>query len=256
MFSLFTGKISAVFSLALQGISKAIGFIVETVTDILDTVVETISAITSPITDALTELPLIGDTVKSVLTLESNLVSNLSDGLHQVADQLLQGALIDGVTTAVNQITPLVGQAVKDVVDVVDNVVGLADPVTDLLSHLPVVGDVVTAVGETTDNLLGFVAETGQYVADTEVTALVGELLTDPAATLGGVIQDVSGSLANVLEDLSPLTDAANDLPVVGDVVVKVGDLAQQVPEALYDVGTQISQIDLLNPLQNNLSYV
>ena len=37
MFSLFTGKISGVFSLTLQGISKALGFVIETVTNVVDT---------------------------------------------------------------------------------------------------------------------------------------------------------------------------------------------------------------------------
>ena len=93
MFSLFTGKISSVFSLAFQGISKALGFVLETVTTVVDTVVETVGAITSPVTEALTNLPLVGDTIQSVVDLESNLLGNVSHGLHAVADQLSQGDL-------------------------------------------------------------------------------------------------------------------------------------------------------------------
>ncbi len=93
MLNLFTGKISGVLSLALQGISKAVSLFLNTVLDTVDTVLDTVSHLTAPITEALIELPIIGSSIEKVLTSENNLVSTLGDGLHAVADQLATGEL-------------------------------------------------------------------------------------------------------------------------------------------------------------------
>ena len=256
MFSLFTGKISGVFSLALQGISKALGFVIETVTSVVDTVVETVGTLTSPLTDTLTSLPLVGGTVESVLDLKSNLVGNLSEGLHSVASDLSEGDLLGGVNTALNSVTATLGETIADGANILSNVIDVTTPVTGLLSELPGLGDILNAAGETTSNLIGFVEETGDYVASIHPTDLVNGLLSDPTGSVGGVIQDASGSLENLLNDLVPITDVVSTLPVVGDAVTVAGQLAGSITDGLYDVGSLLGQVDLLDPFQSNGSLI
>ncbi len=256
MFSLFTGKISGVLSLAFQGISKAVGLVVETVSNVIDGVVETLGAITNPITEQLTQLPVVGDTVDAVLDLKSNILNNLGNGLDAIASDLSQGDLLGGVTTALNGVTSTVGQTMTDTADVLQQVSGLASPITGLISDLPGLEGILNAANQTTSNLIGFVAETGQYVGSINPTELVSGLLSDPTASLGGVVQDASGTLENLLNDLVPVTDVVSELPVLGDVVSQVGQTVQGINQGIYDLGTQISQIDLLNPLNQNQPYV
>ena len=66
MASLLGGsKFNGVFTLAVQGISKAVGFLTKAVITLVDEVVETVSTLTAPLTDALTQLPVVGDTLKN-----------------------------------------------------------------------------------------------------------------------------------------------------------------------------------------------
>ena len=87
MLNLFTGKISGVLSLTLQGISQAVGLVLNTVLDTVDSVLETVSSLTAPLTDALTEFPLIGGDIEKVLAVENQLVGTL---LQSVNSDLLQ----------------------------------------------------------------------------------------------------------------------------------------------------------------------
>lgn len=256
MFSLFTGKINGVFSLALQGIAKVVGFVLDTVTSVVDTVVETVSTLTAPVTDTLSKLPLVGDTIHSILDLESNLVGNLSDGLHAVASDFSEGNLLGSLNTALNGVTATIGQTLEDTTDSLGHIVGLTTPVTDLLGGIPGLEGILHATGETTNNLLGFVQETGDYVASIQPLDLVNGLLSDPTGSVGSVIQDTSVMLDNLLNDLAPITDAVATLPVVGDVVTVAGPLLGSLTDGLYDVGALLGQVDLLDPLQSNSSII
>lgn len=255
MFSLFTGKISSVLSLAFQGLSKLVGWVIETASDVIDTVVETVGSITTPLTEQLTQLPVVGGTVEAVLDLQSNLVGQLSDGLDAIAHDLSQGDLLGGVSTALNGLTSTAGQAIEHTAGVVEQLVALSSPITGLISDLPGLGDVLDAADQTTSYLIGFVEEIGQYVGSINPTELVSGLLSDPAGSVGGVVQDASATLENLLNDLVPVTDWASELPVVGDVVTQVGETANTINQAIYDVGTQISQIDLLSPFNQSQTY-
>lgn len=251
MFKLFTDKVSGVFTLAMQGIAKAIGCIVETVTNVVDTVVESVGTLTAPLTEKLTTLPLVGDTVESVLNLESHLLGNLSGGLHAVAEDFSKGDLLGGIHTALGGVTATVGQTLGDVSTIIGNVSGLSTPLTDLLSEVPALAPVVNVFGETSSNLLGLLTETGDYVASINPLDLVTGAVTDPTGSLGGVLKDVSGTLDNLLDDLSPVTGSTASIPVVGDAVGVVGDISGALTQGLYDAGQAISQIDLFEPFQS-----
>ena len=242
MFGLFTGKISGVLSLVFQGISKAVGSIIETVSNVIDTVVETVGTLTNPITEQLTQLPVVGDTVDTVLDLKSNVLGNLTDGLDAIANNLSQGDLLGGVNTALSGLTSTVGKTIIDTAGVVEQVANLTSPVTGLISGLSGLGDVLGAANQTTSNLIGFVEETGQYVGSINPTELVSSLLSDPTGSIGGVVQDVSTTLENLLNDLVPVTDLVSELPVIGDVLSQVGQTAHNINQGIYDLGTQISQ--------------
>lgn len=244
MLNLFTGKISGVLSLALQGISKAVSLVLNTVLDTVDTVLDTVSHLTAPITEALIELPIIGSSIEKVLTIENNLVSTLGDGLHAVADQLATGDLIGGVQTTLNGVTDLVGQTVTEVAGLVDHIAGVAAPITDSLADVPVLGGILNAVGETTENLTGLLAETGNYVASIDPTELLTGLLSDPLGSVGGVVHDVSGTVDALLDDLAPITSVASELPVVGDIVNVVGETSTALNHALYDVGSLLQSLN------------
>ncbi|WP_180178289.1 hypothetical protein [Acinetobacter sp. YH01005] len=245
MLNLFTGKISGVLSLTLQGISKAVGLVLNTVLDTVDSVLETVSSLTAPLTDALTELPLIGGTIEKVLAVENQLVGTLGDGLHAVADQLATGDLLCGVQTALNGVTGVVGQTVTEVAGLVDHIGGVAAPITDVLSDLPLLGGLLDAVGETTGNLTGLLAETGDYVASIDPTELLTSVLNDPLASVGGVVQDVSGTLDALLDDIAPITSIATELPVVGDLVQVVGESTTALNQGLYDVGSLLQSVNI-----------
>lgn len=205
MLSLFTGKISGVLSLALQGISQVNGLVLNTVLDVVDTVVDSIN------TTALTELPVVGSGIRKVLELESNLVSSIGGGLRDVADHLASGNLLGAVDTALEGVTLVVGQTLSDATAVVEQVVGLTSPVTELVSDVLVIGDILSAAGDTT-NLLGLIDETADYVAGIDPLALLENTLNDPLGTIGGTLQDVSGTLDHLLEDLLPVTEIATSL--------------------------------------------
>jgi hypothetical protein len=90
----------------------------------------------------------------------------VSQGVHAVSDQLLQGDLSDGIDTLLNGTTDLVGQTLDGVSDILDSVLDTTAPLTAPLLSLPVIGDVIASVGQTTSNLSGLISETGDYVAD------------------------------------------------------------------------------------------
>ena len=244
MLNLFTGKISGVLSLTLQGISKAVGLVLNSVLDTVDSVLETVNSLTAPLTDALTELPLIGGTIEKVLAVENQLVDTLDEGLHAVADQLATGDLLGGVQTTLNGVTGVVGQTVKEVAGLIDHIAGVAAPITDSLADVPVLGGILNAVGETTENLTGLLAETGDYVASIDPTELLTSVLNDPLASMGSVVQDVSGTLDALLDDIVPITSIATELPVVGDLVQVVGESSTALNQGLYDVGSLLQSVN------------
>lgn len=256
MFSLFTGKISGVLSLAFQGISKALGFIVDTASQVIDTVVETVDTLVSPVTDTLSQLPLLGSSLEGVLELKSNLLGNLSNGLDAVAEEFNRGDLLGGVNTALNGVTSTLGQTLTDTSQVIEDAVALTSPITGLIANVPGLDGILNAASQTTSNLLGFVEETGAYVANINPTDLIAELLTDPTATIGGVVQDGSVTLENLLNDLAPVTNTIDALPLLGQIVDVTGQVSSTVTQGVYDLGTQITQIDLLDPLNTNQPYI
>ncbi len=253
MFSLFSGKISGVFTLIAQGISKVVGLITKAVITVVDEVVETLSELTAPLTEKLTALPVLGDTVSTVLDVTTGLLGDVSQGVHAISDKLIAGDLIGGVDTALNGTTDLVGSTLNGVSDILDSVLTTTAPLTTPLTQLPVLGDVIGAVGQTASNLSGLVAETGDYVAGIQPLDLVGDLLNNPVASVGGVVQDVSGTLDALLDDLAPITDTAAALPLVGGVVSTVGSTLGAVNDGLYDLGSQLTQVKPLD-LDLNIS--
>lgn len=253
MTTLFTsGKISGVFTLAVQGISKAVGLLTKAVITVIDHVVEVVAEIAAPLTDALSQLPVIGESIETVLNVGTGLVSGLSQGVHAISDELLTGDLVGGLNTALNGSTALLGQTVNGVSDILDSVLATTAPLTAPLAALPIIGDVVTAVSQTSTNLTGFVAETGDYIASIQPVDLVTDLLTNPIASVGGVVQDVSGSLGSLLDDLAPVTTTVSTLPVVGDVITTVGTVIGSANDGLYDLGTQLTQFNAFD-LELNL---
>lgn len=249
------GKFNGVFTLAVQGISKAVGFLTKAVITLVDEVVETVSTLTAPLTNALTQLPVVGDTLKTVLDTSTGLLADVSQGVHAVSDQLLQGDLAGGIDTLLNGTTDLVGQTLDGVSDILDSVLDTTAPLTAPLLSLPVIGDVVASVGQTTSNLSGLISETGDYVAGIQPLDLVNDVLSNPVASVGGVLQDVSGTVDALLDDLAPITDTAADLPVIGSIVTTVGATAGAVNDGLYDLGTQLGKVGPLD-LELQLAYV
>lgn len=256
MLSLFTGKISGVLSLALQGITQTVGLLLDTVLDTVDTVLASITELTAPLTAALTQLPVVGDSIELVLDTTNDLIDTVGSGLHAVADQFLQGDLLGGVDTALNGVTTVAGQVLNDVADLLDHTVDLTAPVTHLLSDLPLISDVLDAVGTTTGNLIDTVAETGDYVAGIQPLDLVENLLNDPLATVGSTLQDGAGTIDALLDDLVPVTDLASGLPIVGDVITLIGESTTNLTQGIYDLGSAVSQINLQDPLNTAMSYV
>lgn len=261
MFSLFSGKISSVFSLAFQGLTKAVGAIIETINTTVESVIDLVTEVTTPITDILTTLPVIGAPLDSVLTTTTNLVNNVTDTLGFAAEQLSTGDFLSATTNIAAHVldttTDTLGQTLTDASLLIQDVANLTSPITgSVLGDIPFVGDLLTAVGETANNLSGFVTETGDYVADIVPGALIAGLFFDPAGSVGGVLQDVSGTLDNLLNDLVPVTDVLSDVPVAGSLVDIVGQTAGAITDGLYNVGSLISQINPLDTFQLNNSLI
>ena len=93
------------------------------------------------------------------------------------------------------------------------------------------------AVGETTGNLTGLLAETGGYVASIDPTELLTAVLNAPLTSVGGVVQDVSGTLDALLDDIAPITSIATELPVVGESTTVLN-------HGLYDVGSLLQSVN------------
>lgn len=155
-----------------------------------------------------------------------------------------------------NGTTDLLGQGLGGVSDILDSVLAATAPLTAPLANLPILGDVVTAIGQTGSNLSGLVDETGQYVAAINPLELINNTLENPVASVGGVIQDVSGTLDALLNDLVPVTDVATSLPVAGTVVGLVGETVSTVNQGLYKLGAQLGQVNSLDHLSQTYSYV
>lgn len=256
MFSLLSEKISGVLSLALQGITTALGVLTKTVITVVDEVVSTVSDLTAPLSAQLGALPVVGDLLSTVLNVSTGLVSGVSAGVHAISDQWIAGDLACGVNTALNGTTDLLGQGLGGVSDILDSVLAATAPLTAPLANLPILGDVVTAIGQTGSNLSGLVDETGQYVAAINPLELINNTLENPVASVGGVIQDVSGTLDALLNDLVPVTDVATSLPVAGAVVGLVGETVSTVNQGLYELGAQLGQVNSLDHLSQTYSYV
>ena len=256
MSTLFTGgKISGIFTLAFQGITKAVGLLTKAVITVIDQVVDIVTDITAPLTDALMQLPIVGETIGTVLNIGTGLVAELSNGVHAISDEFIAGDLLGGVSTALNGTTSLLGQSLNGVSDILDNVLATTAPITSPLTNLPILGDVVSAVGQTSSNLNGLIAETGDYISSIQPIDLVTSVLNNPVASVGGVIQDVSGTLDSLLDDLAPVTTTVSTLPVIGDIITTVGTVVGSANHGLYDLGTQLNQsnafeLELNLPLQ------
>lgn len=244
MFKLFSGKISGVLTLGLQGLTKAVGHILDAVVHTADALIDTLGVVLSPLTSALSHVPVLGTTVNKVLDTTTNLLDSVTGELHQTAHTLKTGNLEGGVIDLLDGVTSIAGNAVTGVAGLADHVVGLTDPLTEVLGQVPVLDGAVSAVGGTVDNLLGFVGETGQYVADINPTDLLNDLASNPTGTLGGVVQDLAGSGANLVADLNPLVDLASQIPVLGSVVGAVSETGTNLTGLLGETGQYIGGID------------
>lgn len=251
MFNLFSGKVSSVFSLAFQGISKALGFITKSVITVVDEIVEVVSTISAPIVDKLVGLPVIGNTIASVTDTANNLLDNLSQTVHGTADHLLNGQLETGVTHLLGQVTPTLGGVVQDASHVVDNLLDVIAPVTQQLSQVPVLGNLIQAADQSLNNLTGLVDETGAYVAGVNPVDLLSSTLQNPIASVGGIVQDVSSTLDALLDDIAPLTTTLGEIPVAGGAVTLVGETVNTVNTGIFDLGSHLAAVNPL-PLELN----
>src|SRR5690606_40656928 len=130
MFSLLSEKISGVLSLALQGITTALGVLAKTVITVVDEVVSTVSDLTAPLSAQLGALPVVGDLLSTVLNVSTGLVSGVSAGVHAISDQWIAGDLACGVNTALNGTTDLLGQGLGGVCVILDSVIVVRAPLT------------------------------------------------------------------------------------------------------------------------------
>ena len=240
--SLFTGKISSVFTTLFQGISKVVGTIIETVATTVDFVSEIVTTISTPIIAKLTTLPLLGDIIESTNSFVEDAVSTISDSLHGTADQFINNNLAGGVQTLLDGATNLVGDTLNHVTDLANGATQALSPITTSLTQLPVLGPILGNVLETTDNILGFVDETADYVSSIDATHLLSNVLSNPITTVGGVVTDVSGSLDSLLDDFAPAVGIVEQLPVLGHVVEHVGSGLGYVPDALNFIGGHLQQ--------------
>lgn len=254
MFNLFSGKISSVFTTAFQGLVKTIGVITQGIVDAIDHTLDIVTSLATPILDVVAKIPGLGEPVTQLVNTVTNLVDNTLDIAHLAADNLAKGDLIGAVTNiaahTLDSATDLVGQALNDASQVVTGLSQLASPLTNgILADVPVLGDVLGSVGQTLDNLAGFVDETGSYVAGIVPGGLVAGLVLDPADTVGGVLQDVSGILTNLVGDIAPITSLVGTVPVVGTVTNGVGFVAQNTIDGIGFIGEHLEQLPPLNPL-------
>ena len=247
MFNLFSGKYNGALSLALQGISQAVGFITKVIIAAVDHTVEAFSSISTPLTDKITAIPIIGETLNSVVETVNHVVGGVSNTVNDLADDLLAGNLEQGVDRLLDNATTLVGHTVNDASDVLDNVLDLISPVTAQLSQVPVLGPIVHAADQALNNLSGLVDETGDYVGAIDPVALVSSTLQNPVAGVGGVVQDVSSTLDALLGDIAPITTTLEAIPVAGGAVTLVGETVTAINNGLYGLGTQLTTVNPLN---------
>ena len=232
MFNLFTGKISGVLTLALQGISKLAGEVLNLTLSIVDTVVETVNDLTAPLTKTLVNLPVIGETLTNVFDVKNNLVNTLGENLHTVADQLSEGNLTKAIETGVNGLTQLTGQIVGDVANLLDYKIDLP-----LVESLPL-SNILDAVNETNDNIVDSVKNIGSYISDIHPTELLTNAITDPSNTLINVIKDVSTTVDDLLDNFAPITNALHESfeKIDAKITQNIYDISNYTPPIQQDL--------------------
>ena len=173
IFKFFTSKLSSIFTPAYQGITQ---------------VVDAAATVIAPVTDALTDLPVIGAVIDSTLTTIGQAVANTGDTLHTVVTHVAAGDVGGAVDQLLDDATDLVGGALQDVSGVVADLGQVIDPITgQALSDVSILGDVLSAAGVTIGNASGLVDEVGGYVTGIDPLDTLGQLASDPFATIGGV---------------------------------------------------------------------
>ena len=253
MFKLLTSKLSSIFTPAYQGITQILGDTISYTAGLVDTVATTAATVVAPMTDLLTQTPVIGSAIESTLTTTGNLLTGATSTLNSVGQHVAAGDITGAVDQLLDHATGVVGGALNDASGLVADVGSLVDPISGQpLSGVPILGDVLSAAGVTLDNASGLVNELGDYVAAIDPLDTLGQLTNNPFGTVGGVVQDVSGILDNILDDVSPVTDLVSSVPVVGHVSDGLGYVAQHTIDGLGFLGNHISQLSSFNPFDSS----
>lgn len=186
------------------------------------------------LTAPIANLPVVGDVVKTA-----------GGALTPVT-----GGVVAPVVAEVEKL-PLVGDTAGSVVNsavgLLSNVRREPEPaLTEPLTNLPVVGDVVKEAGSVTAPIVGGVV--APVVSTVEKLPLVGD-------TLGSVVNGVVGIASNVRREPEPaLTAPLTDLPVVGDLVKTAGGALTPVTGGVVaPVVSTVGKVPVVGPVAENV---
>lgn len=233
------GSLSGAISAAAQGFSKLLGKIVAVVAQVIDHTVELVGQILTPVLDTASQIPVLGKVVDTVEDLVNNLTHNLSDTLHNTSNSLLTNGVQHSVTVLLDNVTTVAGSTVSDVITSANSLVThVVDPILNQLEVLPVIGHLATGLENSLDHVLNDVHNLGQYVAQSDIIDLGGDILANPFTALGGVLGDVTETIDSLLNSLEPALDS---IPVAGDAVQHLGQGAVNI---LNHLSTGLNSIE------------
>ena len=242
MFSLFTSKINGALTLAQQHLSQGLGKTFEAAASALDATHRGLTSLSKPLVDHLTDLPVVGNIVESVKDFKDNQVGNAIESLHSISDAYESTNLAGGTAVLLKEKTTFLGNTINELVDLTQDKIDALAPVTDKLSTLPIIGQLIDVAEQTNENLLGFATDKADEILDFDPVTWIGATLNNPIASLGDTLISKAEDLDALLDDLSPVSDLVAQIPVVGLFAQHDQYHAEHLPPVLEHIGSHLQQ--------------
>lgn len=215
-------------------IPKTLGFVSDKLIDIADIVLP----IFDPAIKTLAPIPVVGPVVGDILVTVENVMTRSSTELHNIADQLSTGSLINTADALVDGITHVAGNSLTSLSFVGHSLIDAPQPIVNLLDDLPIIGDILNATIDTAHNTADFINTVGGLIERTDLPQVGAKLILDPLVALGELIEEKSELSGELLDVIDPILDLTNSIPVLSQSVDLIDKLSDAALQTLHDTGT------------------
>lgn len=254
MFSLFSGKLSSVLTTAFQGLTSAVGKIVDAVVTAAETITDVVvETVVTPTVEALHHVPVLGDVVGSVTGLVGSTTDNLFGTLHNTANNIESGNLATTLGGLATDTSNLLGSLAVDTASTLDHV---STTLINAAQDFPIIGEVVetasTLVSSAANNLVGTVHHLSENLQSGDVVGAVKDLLSDATFVAGNLVTDTTFVVDELLDSTSLITNTLAQVPVLGGVLNGVVASVDNVVDTVGGVGqyvADVNPVDLVSDL-------